>query len=71
MLALGGSVNGGKVFGDWPGLADKSLYQGRDLRVTTDFRNVMADALRGHMGADLPRDFFPNYALPKPMGLFG
>jgi uncharacterized protein (DUF1501 family) len=33
----GGRVNGGKVYGDWPGLAVAQLYQGRDLAVTTDY----------------------------------
>jgi uncharacterized protein (DUF1501 family) len=49
MWLLGGRVNGGKVHGEWPGLADASLYQGRDLAITTDFRNVLAPVLAQHM----------------------
>jgi uncharacterized protein (DUF1501 family) len=46
---LGGKVNGGKVYGDWPGLADAQLYQGRDLAVTTDYRHPLAMVLERHL----------------------
>jgi uncharacterized protein (DUF1501 family) len=46
---LGGKVNGGKIYGDWPGLADAQLYQGRDLAVTTDFRQPLAMVLERHL----------------------
>jgi uncharacterized protein (DUF1501 family) len=46
---LGGGVNGGRVYGDWPGLAPAQLYQQRDLAVTTDFRTVLAAILERHM----------------------
>lgn len=47
---LGGPVRGGKVYGDWPGLDEGALYQGRDLQVTTDFRTVLANVLSNHLG---------------------
>ncbi|MDB5101257.1 MAG: hypothetical protein JWM80_5678 [Cyanobacteria bacterium RYN_339] len=50
LWALGGNVGGGKVYGRWPGLADAAKYQGRDLAVTTDFRDVVATVLGGHLG---------------------
>jgi uncharacterized protein (DUF1501 family) len=46
---LGGTVNGGRVYGDWPGLVPAQLYQRRDLAVTTDFRTVLAAILERHM----------------------
>jgi uncharacterized protein (DUF1501 family) len=49
MWVMGGPVQGGKVYGQWPGLADEHLYQGRDLAVTTDFRTVAGSVLTGHM----------------------
>jgi len=61
MFAVGGRVRGGKVYGKWNGLADDNLYQGRDLQVTTDFRDVMAEVLKKYLEFDLPRDFFPDY----------
>ena len=38
MFVMGGPVKGGKVYGPWPGLEQSQLYEGRDLAVTTDFR---------------------------------
>ena len=49
MWVMGGNVRGGKVYGDWPGLVENSLYQGRDLAVTTDFRAPLASLLKNHM----------------------
>jgi uncharacterized protein (DUF1501 family) len=46
---LGCKVNGGRVYGDWPGLAEAQLYQGRDLAVTTDFRHPLALILERHL----------------------
>ena len=43
MLVLGGSVKGGRVYGQWPGLEREQLYEGRDLDVTTDFRTVLSE----------------------------
>ncbi len=50
MWVMGGPVRGRKVYGAWPGLSAQQLYQGRDLAVTTDFREPIATVLRGHMG---------------------
>src|SRR5579859_7067111 len=50
MWLMGGNVKGGKVYGDWPGLADDQLYQNRDLAVTTDFRQVLCSVLGRHLG---------------------
>ena len=41
MLVMGGGVKGGKVYGKWPGLEKEQLYEGRDLALTTDFRDVL------------------------------
>lgn len=49
MWLLGGRVNGGKVYGEWPGLSDAQLYQNRDLAVTTDFRQVIGTLLSRHL----------------------
>jgi uncharacterized protein (DUF1501 family) len=49
---LGGGVGGGRVYGEWPGLATGQLYQGRDLAVTTDYRSVVAVILERHLRLD-------------------
>ncbi|HEX8912198.1 MAG TPA: DUF1501 domain-containing protein [Humisphaera sp.] len=63
-LAFGGGVKGGKVYGDWPTLAPEKLFEDRDLAVTTDFRDVFAEACVRHLGIDaanLPK-VFPKHA---------
>ncbi len=55
MWLLGGPLQGGaggRVMGEWPGLEDRALADGRDLAVSTDFRHVLAPVLRGHLGLD-------------------
>ncbi len=49
MWVLGGTVAGGKVYGDWKGVGDGALNQGRDLPVTTDFRAVLAQIAEKHL----------------------
>lgn len=51
MFVLGGQVKGGKVYGKWPGLANEQLNEGRDLTVTTDFRNVLGEAAYKTLGS--------------------
>ena len=49
MWVLGGQVSGGKVVGDWKGVGDAALNEGRDLPVTTDFRSVLAQVAERHL----------------------
>ncbi len=61
MLALGGPVNGGRVLGKWPGLDPASRFEGRDLAVTTDFRDLFAEILARHLGATDLGAVFPGF----------
>ena len=61
LFVAGGGVKGGKVYGQWPGLAREQLFEGRDLAVTTDFRDVFAEVLVRHMGAKDVSRVFPNF----------
>ena len=61
-LVLGGGVRGGRVHGRWPGLGPSELYEGRDLAVTTDFRDLLGELLTRHMGASDLRAVFPGHA---------
>jgi uncharacterized protein (DUF1501 family) len=61
MFAMGGAVRGGKVYGDWPGLAPEQLHEQRDLALTTDFRAVLSEAVYSHLGNKSIRTVFPNY----------
>lgn len=60
-FALGGPVKGGKVYGKWPGLAPEQLNEGRDLALTTDFRDVFAEVASRHMGANNLKAIFPGF----------
>jgi uncharacterized protein (DUF1501 family) len=51
MFVLGGNVKGGKVYGKWPGLADHQLNEGRDLAITTDYRQVLGEVISKSIGA--------------------
>jgi uncharacterized protein (DUF1501 family) len=61
MFVLGGPVKGGKVYGRWPGLDPSQLYEGRDLALTTDFRQVIGEAVALHMGNANLANVFPGY----------
>jgi uncharacterized protein (DUF1501 family) len=63
MFVLGGSVRGGKVYGKWPGMATEQLYQGRDLAITTDFRQVLGEAAFNALGARNLELVFPGSQL--------
>jgi uncharacterized protein (DUF1501 family) len=54
-MLLGGAVAGGKVIADWPGLSNAALYEGRDLKPTTDLDGLVAGALAQHYGLDPAR----------------
>ncbi|MGO8791964.1 MAG: DUF1501 domain-containing protein [Terriglobia bacterium] len=63
MFVLGGQVKGGKVYGDWPGIQDHQLHEGRDLALTTDFRDVFAEVAVRHLGAKDTAGIFPGYTV--------
>ncbi len=63
MFVLGGQVRGGRVYGRWPGLADEQLNEGRDLAITTDFRQVLAEASSHTLGTRDLATLFPGAAL--------
>ena len=72
---VGGALKGGRVIADWPGLKDADLYEGRDLKPTTDLRAVLKGLLKDHLRVDeraLAATVFPGSEDVKPMsGLLG
>ena len=69
-LLVGGAVNGGKIIADWPGLADRSLYAGRDLQPTSDIRSVFKGLLEEHLQVPantIEQRVFPGSESARPL----
>jgi uncharacterized protein (DUF1501 family) len=67
---VGGALKGGRVIADWPGLKEADLYEGRDLKATTDLRAVLKGVLQDHLRVDqraLAATVFPGSDQLKPM----
>jgi uncharacterized protein (DUF1501 family) len=70
VFLMGGAVKGGRMLGDWPGLAPRALLDGRDLAPANDLRAILKGVLRDHLGADrrhLDEAVFPESARVAPM----
>ena len=78
MLAMGHGINGGKVHGKWPGLAEEdtpgaetlSIPGPSGLKVLFDYRSVLAEVLSSSLGSGDVNQVFPNFH-PEPVGLVG
>lgn len=72
MITAGGAIRGGRVLGDWPGLADETLYAGRDLMPTGDVRAVAGWVMHGLMGlgrTEIETKIFPGLDLGRNPGI--
>ena len=69
MFVLGGHVNGGQVYGSWPGLANNQLYDGADLAVTTDYRRVLSEIVSKRLTNPNLAAVFPGYNGYTPLNL--
>jgi uncharacterized protein (DUF1501 family) len=71
MMILGGPVKGGRIYGRWPGLKPDQRFEGRDLAITTDFRDVFHEVVTAHLG--LSRDgiarVLPGYTAAPSLGV--
>ncbi|MGB1103722.1 MAG: DUF1501 domain-containing protein [Crocinitomicaceae bacterium] len=68
MMAFGGKVKGGKMYGVWPGLHPKALDKRVDLDVTTDYRNVLSNVLKKSMNYSDIELVFPGFKDYSDMG---
>jgi uncharacterized protein (DUF1501 family) len=71
MFVMGGPVKGGKVYGRWPGLDQSQLYEGRDLALTTDFRQILGEGVQRHLGNKNLSQVFPDYSGAKFLNYLG
>jgi uncharacterized protein (DUF1501 family) len=69
MRVMGADVNGGNVYGRWPGLDSEALYNHDDLMVTTDYRQVLSEILVLRLGSTVLSQVFPGYSGYQPLGL--
>ncbi len=69
LFLLGGGVNGGKVYGDWPGLSHEQLFDQADLAVTTDYRQVVSEVLVNRLGNPDPGFVFPGFTAGASLGV--
>jgi uncharacterized protein (DUF1501 family) len=61
MMLLGGHVNGGQVYGRWPGLADEQLFGPGDLAITTDYRDILAEICLKRLYNPALGEIFPGF----------
>lgn len=61
MFVMGPGIAGGRVLTQWPGLAPGQLFEGRDLQVTIDFRDVLAEVVQNRLGNSNLGVVFPGF----------
>jgi uncharacterized protein (DUF1501 family) len=72
LLALGGGVNGGELYGAWPGLGESDLFQGADIWAQTDYRSVFSECLLKRFRNNQLWQVFPDFTEDQyqPHGVF-
>jgi len=68
-MVLGGGIKGGKLYGDWKGLANEQLDHGADLAVTTDYRAVLHEVLANRVGLADTKGIFPGFEVNNALGI--
>lgn len=68
-MVIGGGIKGGKLYGEWKGLANEHLDQGADLAVTTDYRTVLNEVLTKRVGLADTKSIFPGFEMKKALGV--
>lgn len=69
MMTMGKAIHGGRVYGQWPGLAADKLVAPGDLAITTDFRSVLGELVSKHLKNPALDQVFPNFTDHRPLGL--
>ncbi len=69
MLTMGKSLNGGKVYGQWPGLSPEALIAPGDLAITTDFRSVLSELVSKHLRNPALDQVFPGFTDSQMLNL--
>lgn len=61
MLVMGNHIAGGQVLSNWPGLAPGNLFQGQDLEVTIDYRDILAEIIQNRLNNPNLNAVFPGF----------
>jgi uncharacterized protein (DUF1501 family) len=69
MFVMGQCVSGGRVLTNWPGLAPNQLFQGRDLAITIDYRDILAEVVQNRLGNPNLSTVFPLFT-PTMRGVY-
>jgi len=71
MLVMGGGVNGGQLYGPWPGLGQGQLYQNADVWAQTDYRTVFTEVLLKRIHNNQIHTIFPGFTEDQyqPLGV--
>ena len=65
MMLMGGGVRGGQVLAQWPGLQPEQLTGPGDLTITTDYRDILGEIIRGRLNNPRLTDVFPGYTVTE------
>ena len=68
-MILGNGIKGGKLHGDWRGLANDQLDEGADLAITTDYRTVLTEVLTQRVGLAETKTIFPGFEMKQALGI--
>jgi uncharacterized protein (DUF1501 family) len=69
MFAMGKGIAGGRVVTkNWPGLAREQLESGQDLKVTVDYRDILAEIVQNRLGNPNLGFVFPSWT-PTMLGV--
>lgn len=68
-MVLGSGVKGGRLYGDWRGLANEHLDEGADLAITTDYRTLLTEVLTKRVGIDDVKSIFPGFEMKQALGI--
>jgi len=61
MFLMGGAIRGGKVYGRWPGLKNEQLDKDGNVRVTTDYRDILGEIVTRRLHNEKLGEVFPQY----------
>ncbi len=70
-MVLGGNVNGGRLYGSWPGLLNNQLDNGVDLAITTDYRTILSEVVVRRLANPQLGIVFPELTTYNPLGIVG